>query len=256
MAEGYVGQIFNSVQGEGVYVGRRQVFVRFSGCRLNCLYCDTKEFREFQPDKCMVETKPGSMKFKRVPNPMTPKKVLLHVKHLRTPDTHSVSLTGGEPLQAGDFMVDVARACSEARFTTYLETAGTSSWVMEEAVRWVNIAAVDIKLPDHRAVPRSKWPHLLEEELNCIKIALRGGVKTFAKIVALSSTQPKIVSYVCEQLERIGKVPVVIQPVTQVGKGYKAPSMAQVYKLAEAAAQAGVKEIAIIPQVHRLIGVL
>lgn len=37
----YVSEVFSSIQGEGKLLGRRQIFVRFSGCNLNCNYCDT-----------------------------------------------------------------------------------------------------------------------------------------------------------------------------------------------------------------------
>jgi len=256
MTKGYVGQIFNSIQGEGIYVGRRQVFVRFAGCSLDCLYCDTNKFRKFRPGECEVETKPSSMKFKYVQNPMAHKEVLRHVKRLMTSDTHSISLTGGEPLLAGDFLTDIARSLKEAGFLTYLETNGASSEAMKKVAGYIDIAAIDIKLPEHKAVPRRKWSHLLEEELACIKIALKSRVKTFVKIVVLSSTKPTTIENVCKRLVRIGKIPVVIQPVTPAGRVRSAPSMAHVYNLAQTSARAGAKEIAIIPQIHKLIGVL
>jgi len=256
MTKGYVGQIFNSIQGEGIYVGRRQVFVRFAGCSLDCLYCDTNKFRKFRPGECEVETNPSSMRFKYGQNPMAHKEVLRHVKRLMTLDTHSISLTGGEPLLAGDFLIDVARSLKEAGFLTYLETNGASSEAMKKVAGYIDIAAIDIKLPEHKAVPRRKWFHLLEEELACIKIALKSGVKTFVKIVVLSSTQPKTIENICRRLGRIGKIPVVLQPVTPAGRVRSAPSMAHVYHLAQTSARAGAKEIAIIPQIHKLIGVL
>jgi organic radical activating enzyme len=256
MAEGYVGQIFNSIQGEGLYVGRRQIFVRFAGCSLSCLYCDTMEFRKFRPRECEVQTRPGSAEFRRLRNPMSHEEVLGHVRRLRTPDVHSVSLTGGEPLLAGDFLIDISRSCRESGLSTYLETSGADSGTMGRVAEHINIAAIDIKLPEHQAVPRQRWRHLLREELSCFKAALRDGIKTFAKIVVLPSTKASVIAQVCSKLAEVGEIPVVLQPVTPAGKIRTAPSMTHMYHLAQAASKAGIKEIAIIPQVHKLIGVL
>ena len=36
-----IKEIFTSIQGEGLYIGQKQIFVRFSRCNLSCAYCDT-----------------------------------------------------------------------------------------------------------------------------------------------------------------------------------------------------------------------
>ena len=37
-----VNEIFASIQGEGSQVGQAMIFIRLSGCNLDCQYCDTK----------------------------------------------------------------------------------------------------------------------------------------------------------------------------------------------------------------------
>ena len=37
-----IAEIFDSIQGEGPYIGYRQLFIRFCGCNLLCDYCDTE----------------------------------------------------------------------------------------------------------------------------------------------------------------------------------------------------------------------
>ena len=37
-----IKEIFESIQGEGPYVGYKQLFVRFCNCNLKCNYCDTE----------------------------------------------------------------------------------------------------------------------------------------------------------------------------------------------------------------------
>ena len=35
-----ISEIFSSLQGEGPYLGVKQVFVRFGRCNMHCTYCD------------------------------------------------------------------------------------------------------------------------------------------------------------------------------------------------------------------------
>ena len=73
--EGYLAEIFSSFQGEGGSVrgscfGKRQIFIRFAGCDLRCLWCDSAEYRNPKYPECRVETVPGTWQFEKVKNPI------------------------------------------------------------------------------------------------------------------------------------------------------------------------------------------
>jgi len=253
MGTWHIGEIFSSVQGEGLYVGTRQLFVRLAGCAWNCVYCDSRRFRNFAPASCRIESRPGAGKFVKVKNPLSVDGVIRALRRLRTEDVHSVSLTGGEPLLAGDFLVELARSCKEEGFVTYLETNGCSSAAMKPVLPHIDVAAVDIKLPDHRAVPAAGWRGIFDEEIRCIEMARRKA-DTFAKIVLLETTRESDLRMIFPRVAELG-VPLVLQPVTRM-RGVRPPTFERICSFSAMAARAGVRKIAIIPQMHRLMGVL
>ncbi len=78
-------EIFESIQGEGIFVGQKHLFIRLLGCNLNCKYCDTNNFSE---KKAIILTKSALYE---------------EIKHY---GAQVISFTGGEPLLQSEFLRD------------------------------------------------------------------------------------------------------------------------------------------------------
>ncbi|WP_437186472.1 7-carboxy-7-deazaguanine synthase QueE [Planctomicrobium sp. SH668] len=100
----WISEVFESVQGEGRYLGIPSGFIRTSGCNLRCWFCDTP-YTSWKPE--------GTER--------TIQSLLQEISSYRA--RHFV-LTGGEPLLTPE-IVPLAAALKEQDFTITIETAGT-----------------------------------------------------------------------------------------------------------------------------------
>ena len=108
-------ELFSSIQGEGMMVGLRQVFLRFHGCNLSCDYCDT--VTPAPPATCQLEGTPGRRDFHPAHNPVTLDRIVAVLEGWQRgwPGLHhSLSLTGGEPLLRRH-LADLVRQLDAAR---------------------------------------------------------------------------------------------------------------------------------------------
>src|SRR3989338_8452144 len=102
--KGYLLEIFSSYQGEGIYAGVRQIFIRLGGCNIRCNYCDTPESWTFQKTY-RVENPPESNVFETFDNPVGTADIISVVKeYIERAKYHSISITGGEPLVQTAFL--------------------------------------------------------------------------------------------------------------------------------------------------------
>ena len=72
-------EVFSSVQGEGPYIGYKQLFMRFSDCNLNCNYCDTN-YKE--SDTVRIEQTATKQDFELIPNPIDIDSIFYYLKKL------------------------------------------------------------------------------------------------------------------------------------------------------------------------------
>jgi 7-carboxy-7-deazaguanine synthase len=239
-----VVEVFASAQGEGVYLGERQTFVRFAGCNLACRYCDTDA--AIPRRSYHVELSPGSDEFEVRANPASVND-LLSVVELLTPAGGVVSLTGGEPLIHAEFLLEFAPRLKERGYRIYLETNGTLHDKLESVLPYLHTVAMDIKLPS-----ATGEADLFHAHARFLSIARATDV--FVKVVVTGETLESEVLRCADIVAAVdASIPLIIQPVTPIEGRTTAPSQPCLLDL-QALCSRTVRNVRIIPQCHRIVG--
>lgn len=152
-----IAEIFDSIQGEGPYIGYRQLFIRFCGCNLLCDYCDT-EFDKGEE--------------------YTPQTLLEKVKTFNLNAIQSISLTGGEPLLHYEFLKEFLPLLQETKTKVYLETNGTLPKSLEKIIDYTDIISMDFKLNSS-----AKIGDMYSQHKEFLEIAKNNKKDVFAKLV-------------------------------------------------------------------------
>ncbi|WP_428567486.1 MAG: 7-carboxy-7-deazaguanine synthase QueE [Solidesulfovibrio sp. DCME] len=116
-----VHEIFASIQGESSYAGWPCVFLRLSGCNLDCAWCDTRHALESSSDMSVAAAKAALLAF----------------------GLPLVELTGGEPLLSPHIPALAAQLC-DAGLTVLVETNGSRDISVLDGRA---VAIVDVKCP-------------------------------------------------------------------------------------------------------------
>lgn len=215
-----IKEIFASIQGEGPYIGYKQLFIRFCGCNLNCNYCDT-EFGVSDSKKYSVNE-------------------LANIVNDNL-DCHSVSLTGGEPLLNVKFMKEFLPKCG---LPVYLETNGTLYKELAEIIDFVTYISADIKLPSCTGL-KPLW----KEHDKFFNIASKQIL--FAKVVFGKGVTDDEIKQACELCSKYD-IELVLQPkmngvIPEVKSDFMEKVLDKALKY--------YKKVRLIPQVHKFIDV-
>ncbi|MBP1912768.1 7-carboxy-7-deazaguanine synthase QueE [Thermococcus stetteri] len=249
-----MAEVFNSWQGEGGSVegsafGRRQIFVRFAGCDLHCVWCDSKEYIDAsRVSRWRYEIEPFTGRFEYNSNPASVEEVVGAILRLDTGDIHSISYTGGEPTLQVKPLKALMERMKELGFDNFLETHGGLPELIKEVAPLTDYASVDIK--DETARATEDWRGLVLREVESIRILKRAGAKTYAKLVVTSETKVENVRWYASLLK--GLAPMVIQPREPMD--IPQARLMELYR--EAARVMGRKNVGLSFQVHKYLNVL
>lgn len=217
-----IAEVFESVQGEGLYLGEKQIFVRFFNCNLSCTYCDTKldRFMEYEPKELFNEIKLYRDKY------------------------HSVSFTGGEPLLYKDFLKEILALTGKHGHKHYLETNGTLFFELEELIDSIDIVAMDLKFPSS-----SGMGNLWNMHRKFLKIAIKKEV--FLKAIICQTTHADDLMEAISLIREVSPSSVlVLQPNSYENQSVLNEKLAQFKEIASR----NKVTACVIPQIHKLVG--
>lgn len=218
-----VVEVFESIQGEGLYMGAQQVFIRFFGCNIACRYCDTPltHYREVTTGQLAGEISQYS-------------------------GFHSLALTGGEPLLQADFLKAFLNCIRDLKIRIYLETNGTLVNELAKVLDLVDIISMDFKLPSV-----CQCGPFWKEHEDFLKTGLEKEI--FVKMVIGHDTHDQDIFMARDIIKKLKPgISVVLQPDWYQKDELLLDKMASFRK---EFTESGISDVRILPQAHKYAGV-
>lgn len=247
---GYVAELFPSIQGEGLQIGKWQLFLRLAGCTYQCNYCDTIWAQTHHLAKGKLYSSPFSRQNETITNPI--ESVLLAQLIARVWKKQgpfdSLAVTGGEPLEQTEFIVSVLRNLKKQGLVipVHLETNGLDADNLTLLLPYIHWVSMDIKL---KSV--SGQPMRLSQHQAFIR-ALRKKPGQIKMVVNRRTSSQEVIR-VSRLVNTMAPTrALILQPASDQREQLNT-SMKNVYHLLKTASCYH-QEVRLIPQLHKLVG--
>jgi 7-carboxy-7-deazaguanine synthase len=127
----YLNSIYLATEGEGIHVGIPQVFVRYQGCNIGCLNCDSKDTWEFKDEM--------GLDFQGVLAEINTVSLKQKIKR--------VSITGGDPLHPmfEESLLALVQALKKDDFYVNIEASGQR--ISHKIFDLIDYISFDFKTP-------------------------------------------------------------------------------------------------------------
>ncbi len=230
----YINEVFTSIEGEGIYLGTKTLFIRFAGCPLRCFWCDTpyalsiKDGKEYSIDNA-----------KRL------------IDESIVKNTFKANLTGGDPLLQYKQAYAIAEHLKSKSLITYLESACYDSERFAYLLPSIDICKIEFKLRDADATRDHE--QLIEEEMGCLDLAIKNKKITYIKIVVSNRSNYQEVKKLADKIFKRVDVNNISGFVIQPAYSYE-PTMGQLLKIYDHLYKY-YKGVRIIPQVQKVMNI-
>lgn len=236
-ARARVSEIFTSIEGEGIFVGKKTLFIRLSGCHLKCRWCDTKYALPLDSgtDYQIDEIKD------------------LIIKELR-PFTYKVNFTGGEPLLQTEAVIELADFIKkQTNLKTYIESSCFDSELFSKVLPYIDICKIEFKTDDSKVVEDEEYDNLILNEIKCLELAVGSNKATYIKIVVTNSTNLESFKNLVYNISKKIKPSDILGFIIQPSFGIDQPTVNRLLDTYDIV-QPMFPEVRIIPQLHKEIG--
>lgn len=244
-------EVFSAIQGEGLNVGTRQIFIRFAICDLRCNYCDSAH-TWVAPAEYRIEAYPGLRDFEVYSNPVEVTTLLEFIERQNVPGLHdSISLTGGEPLLHAPFLKEfLPEVRSLTNLPIYLETGGHRPEQLLTILPYLDSVGMDLKLPSVSG--ESHW----QAHAKFLQSCYDSQTEVFVKIIISSQTDVAELEKAANLVSAVSpEILIYLQPVTPLEVSEKpmfAPSPEQVLTW-QALMKKWIKQVRVVPQTHKML---
>lgn len=230
-------EIFTSIEGEGVLYGTKTLFVRLAGCPFACFYCDTKESLPLD----------SGQEYEMVDA------CALIDKHLQS-QTYKVNFTGGDPLVQYEAVAELAKHVQTKKIPTYLESSCFDSKKFVHVLPYIDYVKIEFKTEDSEFVDSKHYSTLFESALECLRTAIASKKPTYIKIVVSAKTEPKSFEDMVKRIFKIVNPKDLKGFIIQPTYGIAEPNLQKLFSFYDVV-YPYYKEVRVVPQLHKLIGV-
>lgn len=212
MKELAIHSIYRATEGEGVFLGTPQIFVRFQGCSVGCLNCDSKETWEFTDEMRSMES------------------VIEEIETIAGQYPHRlkrVSITGGDPLHPKHTPAALALTKELKKLGYYINIEAAGTRVVDEIFDSLDFISFDFKTPSTGVSTR----HSLVEKL----ITQYTGKFQIKSVVADKKDFEALYDAYSQIAEKTGnyQLPWVITPCFEPGEAFPQERFQMIIELNE-----------------------